>query len=64
MPARIAHKHVSLGVTSEQYKVVHRHLFAAIGEILGAAVTPEVAAAWDEVYWLLANALISLEARA
>ncbi|MFE7511214.1 globin domain-containing protein [Streptomyces sp. NPDC057540] len=63
MLARIAHKHASLGVTSEQYKTVHEHLFAAIVEVLGDAVTPEVAQAWDEVYWLMANALISVEAR-
>ncbi len=60
---RIAHKHASLGITSGQYKVVHRHLFAAIAEVLGDAVTPEVAAAWDEVYWLMANALIAIEGR-
>ncbi|MGW0034011.1 globin domain-containing protein [Streptomyces sp. NPDC003314] len=63
MLSRIAHKHASLGVTSEQYKVVHEHLFAAIVEVLGDAVTPEVARAWDEVYWLMANALIAVEAR-
>ncbi|MFJ3903617.1 globin domain-containing protein [Streptomyces sp. NPDC090025] len=63
MLARIAHKHASLGVTSEQYKVVHEHLFAAIAAVLGDAVTPEVARAWDEVYWLMANALIAVEAR-
>ncbi|MGW3559963.1 globin domain-containing protein [Streptomyces sp. NPDC000963] len=63
MLARIAHKHASLGVTSEQYKVVHEHLFAAIAEVLGDAVTPEVARAWDEVYWLMANALVAVEAR-
>ncbi|WP_381564323.1 globin domain-containing protein [Streptomyces eurythermus] len=63
MLARIAHKHASLGVAPEQYQVVHEHLFAAIAEILGEAVTPEVAAAWDEVYWLMANALIAIEKR-
>ncbi|WP_316525790.1 globin domain-containing protein [Kitasatospora brasiliensis] len=63
MLARIAHKHVSVGINSDQYKVVHEHLFAAIVEVLGAAVTPEVAAAWDEVYWLMANALIAIEDR-
>ncbi|MFF8507485.1 globin domain-containing protein [Streptomyces sp. NPDC015492] len=63
MLSRIAHKHASLGVTSAQYKTVHEHLFAAIAEVLGEAVTPEVARAWDEVYWLMANALIALEAR-
>jgi nitric oxide dioxygenase len=61
--SRIAHKHASLGITADQYGIVHEHLFAAIVEVLGAAVTPEVAAAWDEVYWLMANALIAAEKR-
>ena len=43
--------------------MVHKYLFGAIAEVLGDAVTPEVARAWDEVYWLMANALIALEAR-
>ncbi|MER6709804.1 globin domain-containing protein [Streptomyces sp. NPDC000877] len=60
---RIAHKHASLGVTPEQYGIVHEYLFAAIADVLGDAVTPEVAAAWDEVYWLMANALIAVEKR-
>ncbi|MER6252409.1 globin domain-containing protein [Streptomyces sp. NPDC001584] len=63
MLGRIAHKHASLGVTREQYAVVHQHLFEAIAEVLGEAVTPEVAQAWEEVYWLMANALIALEER-
>ena len=53
--ARIAHKHASLGITEDQYPIVHKHLFAAIVEVLGDAVTPEVAAAWDEVYWHMAE---------
>ncbi|MEU9104771.1 globin domain-containing protein [Streptomyces xanthophaeus] len=60
---RIAHKHASLGVTRAQYEVVHQHLFEAIVEVLGEAVTPGVAAAWDEVYWLMANALVAIEER-
>ncbi|MFU8873810.1 globin domain-containing protein [Micromonospora sp. SL4-19] len=60
---RIAHKHASLGITAAQYPIVGRHLLAAVGEVLGDAVTPEVAAAWDEVYWLLACELIAREAR-
>ncbi|MFJ9820314.1 globin domain-containing protein [Streptomyces sp. NPDC101151] len=60
---RIAHKHASLGIAPEQYEVVHEHLLAAIAEVLGEAVTPEVAAAWDEVYWLMAYALIAIEKR-
>ncbi|SCG72609.1 globin domain-containing protein [Micromonospora coxensis] len=60
---RIAHKHASLGITATSYTIVGRHLMGAIGEVLGDAVTPEVAAAWDEVYWLLACELIAREAR-
>ncbi|MGI5452124.1 globin domain-containing protein [Streptomyces sp. CA-249302] len=60
--ARIAHKHASVGVTDDQYTIVHKYLFGAIAETLGDAVTPEVAAAWDEVYWLMAGALIGREA--
>ena len=59
--SRIAHKHASLGITPAQYDVVHEHLFWAIVDVLGDAVTPEVAAAWDEVYWLMAYALINQE---
>ncbi|MFF4584341.1 globin domain-containing protein [Streptomyces sp. NPDC001388] len=63
MLSRIAHKHASLGVAPEQYEVVYEHLFGAIAAVLGDAVTPEVAAAWTEVYWLMANALIAIERR-
>lgn len=59
--ARIAHKHASLGIVAEQYPIVHEHLFAAIVEVLGDAVTPEVAAAWDEVYWHMAHTLVTAE---
>ncbi len=60
---RIAHKHVSLGIRPEQYTIVGHHLLKAVGEVLGDAVTPEVAQAWDEVYWLFAAQLIAEEAR-
>ena len=58
---RIAHKHASLGISPDQYQVVHDNLMWAIVDVLGDAVTPQVAAAWDEVYWLMANALINQE---
>ncbi|UQU68028.1 globin domain-containing protein [Couchioplanes caeruleus] len=60
---RIAHKHASLGITPAQYPIVGRHLLAAVGEVLGDAVTPDVARAWDEVYWLFACELVAREAR-
>lgn len=59
--ARIAAKHASLGVQAAQYEVVRTHLFAAIVDVLGPAVTPEVAEAWNEVYTLMANSLIEQE---
>jgi nitric oxide dioxygenase len=60
---RIAQKHVSLGVRPDQYTIVGHHLLAAVGEVLGDAVTPEVAEAWTEVYWLFAVQLVAEEAR-
>jgi len=59
--SRIGHKHASLGIRPDQYQVVHDNLMWAIVDVLGDAVTPEVAAAWDEVYWLMAYALINEE---
>ena len=59
--SRIGHKHASLGITEDQYQIVHDNLFAAIVDVLGEAVTPEVAAAWDEVYWIMAGTLIDFE---
>jgi len=59
--SRVAHKHASLGIEPDQYKVVHDALMWAIADVLGDAVTPEVAAAWEEVYWLMAYTLIHIE---
>lgn len=60
--SRIGHKHASLGVTADQYPVVHDNFFDAIVVVLGAeTVTDEVAAAWDSVYWIMAQTLIDLE---
>lgn len=60
---RIAYKHVSLGIRPEQYTIVGEHLLGSVAEVLGEAVTPEVAAAWTEVYWLFALQLVAEEAR-
>ena len=59
---RIAHKHVSLGIKPREYTIVGKYLLDAVGTVLGAAVTAEVRAAWDEVYWLFATELIAQEA--
>ncbi len=60
---RIAHKHVSLGIKAHEYTIVGQHLLKAVKAVLGDAITPEVAAAWDEVYWLFGCSLIAEEAR-
>lgn len=60
---RIAHKHVSLGIQARQYTIVGHHLLDAVGTVLGDAVTAEVRAAWDEVYWLFGCSLIAEEAK-
>ncbi|EME17509.1 globin domain-containing protein [Rhodococcus triatomae] len=60
--SRIAAKHASLGIVQVHYDLVHTALFTAIVDVLGDAVTPEVAGAWDEVYWLMANSLMAQEA--
>ena len=59
--SRIAHKHASLGIQPEQYQIVHDSLMWAVADVLGDAVTPDIAAAWDEVYWLMAYTLIHVE---
>jgi nitric oxide dioxygenase len=61
MLTHVANKHGSLGVTEEQYQLVYEHLFAAIAEDLEGVLTPDMATAWTEVYWLMAHALIKLE---
>ncbi|MEO3809850.1 globin domain-containing protein [Sphaerisporangium sp. B11E5] len=60
---RVAQRHCALGIRPEQYTVVGRYLLGAVRAVLGDAVTPAVAAAWDEVYWLFAARLIGREAR-
>lgn len=59
--ASVVGKHVSLGIQPEQYPIVGECLMAAIGEELGDAVTPEIAAAWSALYEELAGLLIELE---
>ncbi|MGO2541492.1 MAG: globin domain-containing protein [Specibacter sp.] len=61
MLSRIAHKHTSLGITEDQYEIVYKYLFEAIAEELADVITAEIAEAWTEVYWLMANALVKIE---
>jgi nitric oxide dioxygenase len=59
---RIVHKHVSVGIKPAHYPIVGSHLIGAIKAVLGDAATPELIAAWEEAYGLLADALITTEA--
>ncbi|WP_104192880.1 globin domain-containing protein [Cryobacterium sp. Y82] len=61
MLSRIAHKHISLDIQPEQYDIVYKYLFEGIADELSDVITAEIAAAWTEVYWLMAHALIKME---
>ncbi|WP_104128189.1 globin domain-containing protein [Cryobacterium sp. Y57] len=61
MLSRIAHKHISLDIQPEQYDIVYKYLFEGIADELSDVITAEIAAAWAEVYWLMAHALIKME---
>jgi len=58
---RIIQKHVALGVQPEHYPVVGKCLLQAIRDVLGAAATEEIIAAWGEAYQSLADLLIAAE---
>ena len=60
---RIVHKHVAVGRTPAHYPIVGKYLIGAIKTVLGDAATPELIAAWDEAYWLLAGEFIAAESR-
>src|SRR5699024_3822612 len=61
--SRSAHTHAASGVEAADHLIVGRYLLGAIGKVLGDAASPEIVAAWDEVYWSFATALIAEEAR-
>ncbi|KAK4166900.1 putative flavohemo protein [Cladorrhinum sp. PSN259] len=58
---RIAHKHVSLQVTADQYAIVGKYLIQAIGQVLGDAATPDIVDAWTAAYGVLADVFINRE---
>eukprot|EP00933_Yihiella_yeosuensis_P068876 TRINITY_DN7490_c0_g1_i4.p1 TRINITY_DN7490_c0_g1~~TRINITY_DN7490_c0_g1_i4.p1 ORF type:complete len:428 (-),score=97.41 TRINITY_DN7490_c0_g1_i4:438-1721(-) len=55
------HRHCALGIYPEQYVTVHDNFMAATGNILGSAVTPEIAAAWSDAFLFLAKVCIDKE---
>ncbi|KAF2471833.1 globin-like protein [Lindgomyces ingoldianus] len=58
----ICHKHASLYVQPDQYKIVGKHLLETMKEVLGDAATPEIMEAWGVAYWQLAEIMIGKEA--
>jgi len=59
----IANKHCGLNIAPAHYVVVHENLMETIGEVLGAAVTPDIAAGWSEAVLFLAGVMIDWEER-
>lgn len=51
--------HVAYGVKAEHYPKVGEALIWALGEGLGDVFTPEVKKAWEEVYGILADTMMS-----
>ena len=57
----ICNKHASLYIKPDDYKIVGKYLLEAMGEVLGAALTPEIHDAWATAYWQLADIMIGRE---
>ncbi|PNS15704.1 hypothetical protein CAC42_4156 [Sphaceloma murrayae] len=57
----INHRHVSLGVTAEQYSVVGTYLLRAMSEVLGQAFTEDLKGAWGAAYGDLASGMVKAE---
>ncbi|MGZ5848413.1 MAG: globin domain-containing protein, partial [Ramlibacter sp.] len=58
---RIVQKHAALVILPEHYPIVGKCLLRAIREVLGAAATDDILAAWGEAYNALADILIGAE---
>ncbi len=59
--ARIAHKHVSLGVKPEQYPIIGGALLSAIQDVASLPDGHPALVAWAEAYGVLANVFIQAE---
>ncbi|TGO63842.1 hypothetical protein BCON_0010g00070 [Botryotinia convoluta] len=60
---RICQKHASLFIRPEHYPIVGKYLLEAMGQVLGAALTPEILDAWTAAYNQLAQIMIDREAQ-
>lgn len=57
----ICQKHVSRGVTAEQYPAVGECFLFAMQAELGDAATPEIVSAWQEAFGVLARLYVAQE---
>jgi len=53
--------HINTEVKPEHYPIVADSLLQAMVDVLGDTITDEIAAAWKEAYWFLADILIERE---
>ncbi|KAH6695117.1 hemoglobin [Plectosphaerella plurivora] len=60
---RMCNKHCTMGIYPEHYDIVGKYLLEAFGIILGPTWTPDVNAAWQKAYSILARMLIGREAQ-
>ncbi|ESZ90982.1 flavohemoglobin [Sclerotinia borealis F-4128] len=60
---RICQKHASLFIKPEHYPIVGKYLLEAMGDVLGAALKPEILDAWTAAYGQLAKIMIDREAQ-
>jgi nitric oxide dioxygenase len=58
---RLSNKHRAVTVKPEHFPIVGKYLLPAIKENLGSKNTPEVSAAWDALYSLMASIFIKQE---
>eukprot|EP01127_Copromyxa_protea_P008614 TRINITY_DN1980_c0_g1_i1.p1 TRINITY_DN1980_c0_g1~~TRINITY_DN1980_c0_g1_i1.p1 ORF type:complete len:457 (-),score=72.67 TRINITY_DN1980_c0_g1_i1:59-1396(-) len=56
-----AQKHCALSIRAEHYPIVYECFMHAVGQVLGDAVTEEIAAAWGKVVLFIARAFIERE---
>lgn len=58
---KIAQHHINTSVKPEHYPIVEESLLQAMKDVLGNAITDEIAEAWKKAYWFLADLLIERE---
>ena len=58
---KIAQHHINTNVKPEHYPIVEECLLQAMKDVLGNVITDEIAEAWKNAYWFLADILIERE---